>query len=174
MRRAIEPEWLLRLAREIAGEGAGPGQPRTTNLRRATSDAYYALFHAIALAVANETLPNASATEQHALSRYVSHTAVQKASRWVSGAPAPLHLEAIVNRLRASQALSAVASAFETLHEQREPADYDHDADFTRHGTLAQVRHAQQAVATIRAGAADDDFRALYGLITLQTSTRGG
>jgi hypothetical protein len=47
---------LLRLARETAGEGTRRGQ-RTTNLRRATSDAYYALFHAIAIAVANETLP---------------------------------------------------------------------------------------------------------------------
>jgi hypothetical protein len=174
MRRPIRPEWLLRLARETAGEGAGPGQPRTTNLRRATSDAYYALFHAIALAVAKETLPNASAIEQHALSRYVSHTAVKKASRWVSGAPPPLHLETIVNRLRASQTLSVVASAFATLHEQREAADYDHDADFTRRGTFAQVRSAQHAVAAVRMNANDDDFRALYGLIILQTSTRGG
>jgi uncharacterized protein (UPF0332 family) len=174
MRRPIKPEWLLRLARETAGEGAGRGQPRTANLRRATSDAYYALFHAVALAVASETLPNASAAEQHALSRYVSHTAVKKAYGWVSGAPPPLHLQTVVNRLRASHTLAAVASAFATLYEQREAADYDHDADFTRPGTLTHVRHAQQAVAAIRANAANDDFRALYGLITLQTSTRGG
>ena len=172
MRGPIKPEWLLRLARETAGEGARQGRLRTTNLRRATSDAYYALFHAIAIAVANETLPNASATEQHALSRYVSHTAVRKASGWISGEPPPSHLQTIVNRLRASQTLSTVASAFATLHEQREAADYDHDADFTRHGTLAEVRRARQAIATIRAHAADDDFRALYGLITLQTSMR--
>jgi hypothetical protein len=170
----IKPEWLLRLARETAGEGARQGRPRTTNLRRATSDAYYALFHAIALAVANEGLPNASATEQHALSRYISHTAVKKASEWVSGAPPPLHLQTVVNRLRASQSLRAVASAFATLHEQREAADYDHDADFTRRATLAEVRRAEQAVAAVCTNAADDDFRALYGLIILQTSTRGG
>jgi len=117
MRHPIEPEWLLRLARGTAGQGAGRGQQRTANLRRATSDAYYALFHAIALAVANATLPNASAAEQHACSRY---------------------------------------------------------ADFTRLGTLAHVRQAEQAVAAIRANGTDDDFRALYGLITLQTTTRGG
>src|SRR5712692_884949 len=63
MQRPIKPEWLLRLARELAGERAGQGQPRNTNLRRATSSAYYALFHGIALAVADEALPSASDNE---------------------------------------------------------------------------------------------------------------
>jgi len=105
MRHPIEPEWLLRLARGTAGQGAGRGQQRTANLRRATSDAYYALFHATALAVAAATLPNASAAEQHACSRYVSHTAVKKVSEWVSGASPPLHVQTVVNRLRASPSL---------------------------------------------------------------------
>jgi len=174
MRHPIEPEWLLRLARGTAGQGAGRGQQRTANLRRATSDAYYALFHAIALAVAAATLPNASAAEQHACSRYVSHTAVKKVSEWVSGASPPLHVQTVVNRLRASPSLVAVAAAVTRLQEQREAADYDHSADFTRLGTLAHVRQAEQAVAAIRANGTDDDFRALYGLITLQTTTRGG
>jgi hypothetical protein len=174
MRRPIKPEWLLRLARELAGEGAGQGQPRNTNLRRATSDAYYALFHAIAVAVANETLPNASAAEHHAFSRYVSHTAIKRVCEWVSGATPPLHLQTVVNRLRANRSLSAIASTFVALHEQREAADYDHNADFTRPGTLGYVRRADQAVAAIHASTVDDDFRAVYGLITLQTTTRGG
>jgi hypothetical protein len=174
MRRPIKPEWLLRLARELAGEGAGQGAPRNTNLRRATSSAYYALFHAIALAVAKETLPNASADEHHAFARYVSHSAIKTACEWVSGKGPPLHLTTAVTRLRASRSLSAVASAFVTLHEQREAADYDHNADFTRPGTLANVRRAEQAVAAISANTRDDDFRALYGLITLQTSIRRG
>lgn len=108
------------------------------------------------------------------MSRYVSHTAVKKAYGWVSGAQPPLHLQTVVNRLRASHTLAAVASAFATLYEQREAADYDHDADFTRPGALTHVRNAQQAVAAIRANSTNDDFRALYGLITLQTTTRGG
>lgn len=173
MRHPIKPEWLLRLARETAGD-AGRGQQRTTKLRRATSDAYYALFHAIALAVANETLPNASAAEQYACSRYVSHTAVKKVSEWVSGASPPLHVQTVVNRLRASPSLVAIASAVTTLQEQREAADYDHGADFTRRGTLAHIRSAEQAVAAIRATSTSDDFCALYGLIALQTTTRGG
>ena len=85
-----------------------------------------------------------------------------------------MHLQTVVDRLRASRSLVAVASTFTKLHEQREAADYDHTGDFTRPGTLDHVRHAQQAVAAIRANAATDDFRALYGLIALQTSTRGG
>ena len=136
MRRPIKPEWLLRLARETAGEGRG--QPRTAQ----------------------------------AFSRYVSHTAIKKVSEWVSGSPPPVHLQTIVDRLRASSSLVSVASAFTKLHEQREAADYDHSADFTRPGTLTHVRRAEQAVAAIRATTTNDDFRALYGLITLQTSMR--
>jgi hypothetical protein len=79
-----------------------------------------------------------------------------------------------VERLRDSRSLRAVASAFRTLHERREAADYDHGADFTRPGTLAHVRRAERAIAAIRATTTNDDFRALYGLITLQTTTRGG
>src|SRR5581483_7280411 len=35
-RRSIRPAWLLRVAAELAGEGADRWQPRSTNLRRAS------------------------------------------------------------------------------------------------------------------------------------------
>ena len=173
MRRPVRPEWLLRLARELAGEGAGPGQPRTTNLRRATSSAYYALFHAISLGVAVEALPNAPARERHAYARYVNHTAIKRVCEWISGATPPRHLQECATRLRSNGDLLAVAFAFTVLHEQREAADYDHEADFTRASALASVREADRAVAALRAGSATDEFRALFGLVALQTSIRG-
>ena len=172
MRRPIRPEWLIRLARELAGEGAGRGQPRNTNLRRATSSAYYAAFHAVALAVAVEALPNASEAERHGYARYVNHQAVEKVCGWISGADSPLHVRGLIDRLRRNQALSGVATGFLTLKEQREAADYDHGADFTRPGTLALVGRADGAVLAIRVNSATDDYRAFFGLIALQTAIR--
>jgi hypothetical protein len=172
MQRPIKPEWLIRLARELAGEGAGQGQPRNTNLRRATSSAYYGLFHTITLAISGEALPNASADEPYGYARYVNHTAVKEVCEWISGNQPPEHLKNVINRLRNNGSLSAVASAFVALHEQREAADYDHLADFTRPGTLALVGRSESARAAIEATANDDDFRAFFGLIGLQTNIR--
>jgi hypothetical protein len=172
MRRPISPNWLLRLAAELAGEGAGRGQPRNTNLRRATSSAYYALFHAIGLAVADEALPNASENERYGYTRYVTHTAIKEVCDWISGNTPPLHLRAVVDRLRRNAVLSAVASAFVVLQEERESADYDHQADFTRPATLGLVGRPRQAVRSTTTEAASDDFRAFYALIGLQTTIR--
>lgn len=174
MRRPIKPEWLLRLARELAGEGAGRGQPRNTNLRRATSSAYYALFHAICLAVAAEALPNAPSREQHGYTRYVNHAAIKRVCEWISGATPPRHLQECAARLRSNGDLLAVASAFTVLHEEREAADYDHEADLTRAAALASVHRADRAVAALRSNSPTDDFCALFGLVALQTSIRGG
>ncbi len=51
----MNPHDLIRLARQLAsGElGSGRGRPRQSELRRAVSSAYYAIFHALALAAAD-------------------------------------------------------------------------------------------------------------------------
>lgn len=158
----------------IGGGRGGRGQPRNTNLRRATSSAYYALFHAVALAVAGEALPNSTDEERYGYARYVNHSAIKQACDWVSGNAPPRHLEYVATRLRQNRDLSSVASAFVTLQEQRELADYDHRADFTRPTTLADLARARSAVDVIRGNSGTDDFRALFGLIALQTTIRRG
>lgn len=172
MRRPIRPRWLLRLARELGGEGAGQGQPRNTDLRRSASTSYYAVFHAISLAVAQEALPNASDAERNGYARYVTHAAIKQVCAWVAGQNPPQHLNATVARLRANAPLSNVASTFIDLVEARERADYDHDADITRPATLALGRRATSAVAALDALGANNDFRAFFGLVTLQTTIR--
>lgn len=112
MRRPIKSKWLIRLASELAGEGAGQGQPRNTNLRRAASTAYYALFHAIGTAVAAEALPSGSDAEKSGYGRYVNHAAIKQVCDWISGSQPPVHLQDVVTRLRQNSRLSAVASSF--------------------------------------------------------------
>jgi hypothetical protein len=64
MQRAIRPSWLLRQARELAGDGRG--QPRNADLRRAASASYYALYHHIVLEAVAHVMPGCS--EEHRLS----------------------------------------------------------------------------------------------------------
>lgn len=163
---------MLRLARELAGEGAGHGQPRNSNLRRAVSSAYYAVFHAIALAVAEKALPSGSEAERQGYARYVAHGAIKQACGWIAGNAPPRHLESVVFRLRANRRLSLVAAAFVALQEQREMADYDHVADFTRPAALASVDRADVAVTTTRALSADGDFADFCGLVALRIAIR--
>lgn len=98
MKRPIRPKWLLRQARELAGEGVG--QPRHTNLRRATSAAYYALFHELTLATTRHLLPGSTAEEQRRASRRVSHGSIKGAADWIAGRSPPRHLDDVVARLR--------------------------------------------------------------------------
>lgn len=170
MRRPIEPVELLRLAGALAGERAGAGRPRTVDLRRAASTAYYALFHRLALATAAHVLPHGGPGERYGVARYVTHTAIRRVCVWVAGETPPKHLGVTMVRLRASAEVSAVALTFVELQQAREAADYDHTADHTRAGVLALVRKAEGAVSRVEEG--DDDLDALLGLIALQTTLR--
>ena len=51
----MNPRDLIRIAKQLASGAVGGrrGRPRQTELRRAVSAAYYALFHALALSCAN-------------------------------------------------------------------------------------------------------------------------
>jgi len=170
MQRDIRPVWLIRLAEELGGVGATQGQPRNTDLRRSVSTGYYAVFHCLALATAGAALPNATLEEVFGLARHVSHSSIKQVAAYVAGNQPPKHLDSVVGRLRSNSAVSSVAATFVDLQEQREEADYNHLADFTRPGTLALVARAKRAVKSTDQGGASDDFQAFFGLIALRTS----
>lgn len=170
MQRDIRPDWLIRLAEELGGVGAGQGQPRNTNLRRSVSTAYYALFHSLALAASRAALPNASPTEIYGVVRHVGHGSIKDVAKYLAGDNPPRHLDPVVLRLRANSDLSTVASTFVELQESREDADYNHVANFTRPGTLALVARSKRAIEVVDRFASTDDFQAFFGLIALRTS----
>lgn len=169
MKRPIRPKWLLRQARELAGTGVG--QPRHTNLRRATSAAYYALFHELSMAVAAHLLPGSNDAERRRATRKVSHTSIRGAADWIAGDTPPKHLGDVVDRLRFNRDLTDVAQAFKELQEERESADYDHEADFTRPGTIARIEQANRAVDILRSNVDNNDFRSFLGLVALKVKT---
>lgn len=168
MKRPIRPRWLLRQAGELAGGKVG--QPRHTNLRRATSAAYYAVFHELALATARHLLPGSDDEEHRRASRRISHRSIRRAADWIAGDTPPKHLGDVVGRLRLNRDLTEVAQAFKELQEERESADYDHEGDFTRPGTHARIAQADRAVLLLRRKADDGDFKSFLGLIALNTS----
>jgi hypothetical protein len=170
MQREIKPAWLIRLAEELGGVGAGRGAPRNTDLRRSVSTAYYALFHRLALATARAALPNAAPAEVYGLARHISHASVKQVCSYIAGEAPPKHLDAIVTRLRQNPELSAVANVFVDLQQQREDADYNHLADVTRPGVLGSVARAKQAIANVDRLSETDDLRAFLSLVTLRTS----
>jgi len=169
MQRAIRPEWLLRLANQLLGQG--PGQPRNADLRRAVSTAYYALFHRITVDTAQH-LPGGTDEEPRRAARYVTHTSVHQVCGWISGETPPRHLTALVDRLRSSHDVAYVAASYSKLHDEREAADYDHLANFTRPGTRAVVRQAQRSVALLEQHHQVGEIRSFLGLIVLRTSIR--
>lgn len=172
MQRDIRPSWLIRLAEELAGLGAGQGQPRNTNLRRAVSTAYYALFHRISLATARSVLPNGTDAEVYGIARHIKHEAIRQCADYVAGQSPPKHLDEVILRLRQNNDLSVVTSNFVDLQQRREEADYDHLADFTRPDVLASVVLAKRSSDITWHKKTTDDFRAFFGLIALRTTLR--
>lgn len=168
MKRPIRPTWLLRLAHELVPEQAGQGQPRNTDLRRAISTAYYALFHAITRAAAQHALPGAPESEQNAFTRHVGHKAIKDVCAWINGGTPPPGVTATVERLRNNPKISDLAATFIALHQAREGADYDHDADITRPTTLGLIERSETAVQVAEAEAATDDFQSFLGLLSLK------
>ncbi len=170
MQRPIRPRWLIRLARELSGRGRG--QPRNANLRCAVSRAYYALFHALALATTAHALPGGTDEEIWRAARHVSHESIKRVAAWVAGDTPPKNLDTVVGRLRADADVSAVATAFTALNEQRERADYDHEADFDRPGTRGLVEQAARAISLLRRDGRSDEMRSFLGLIILRVNIR--
>ncbi len=152
---------------------AGPGRPRQTNLRRAVSDCYYAVFHALTERSAKLIV---SGSKREAYRRYVrrgySHGQVrqvcirfrivpslQTARRSVT-ANMPLNLEQVSPDLR------NLAERFIDLQELRHTADYDHAYEFYKEDTEAIFRNAVLTLALIEAldPAPEPDFAFLLAL----------
>lgn len=175
MGRPIRPDWLLRQADDLGYRDGGPGRPRNANLRRSVSSAYYALFHALGLAMARHLLPNGTADDQYRATRSVNHGALRTVCEWITGSSrAPHHSAVAVDRLRENQDVVDIATTFLTLWDARASADYDHLASFTKIDTLNYVDLARDAVEKL-AGIPQEtpqDGESLLSLIALRTSVR--
>jgi len=102
----------------------------------------------------------------------VSHTSIKGAADLIAGDAPPKHLGDVVERLRRNIDLTDVAQVFKELQEERESADDDHEADFTRPGSHARNEQAARAIRLLRRHAENEDFKSFLGLVALKINLR--
>lgn len=135
---------LLGTARRLAQ--ASPSRPRQSDLNRAISTAYYALFHAVARSNADRlvgTGVNRSNKAWVQAYRALDHGSGKTACQQVPS-------------LGFSPGLVIVAQAFTALQEARHKADYDPDFRPSRRDALAAVAQAELAIAELKQSTLQD------------------
>lgn len=145
------PEDLLEQAEHLLARDAT--RPKQVNLRRAVSDAYYALFHflireACARLVAGRDLRNLTA-------RAFNHGDMKKACQAFRSPTPAKYLAPLVGSVPAD--LGQITELFVKLQEERHDADYNLARRFTRTEVgrvVSQVRDAFGAWDRVKASPA--------------------
>ena len=127
----IDPYALL----EHARKRVGAPDAEETDYRRAVSDAFYALYHALTLAAAPHMTASDDPLEPYRRVRAIRHRHVRNAAE-----------EA---RADADGQVRLVASAMLWLYLWREAADYDHLVRFTSRHAHDAIDIAEEAVETV-------------------------
>ncbi|TLP60957.1 hypothetical protein [Microbispora triticiradicis] len=157
MRRAFKADDYLHLAETLAGFKAEPRHPRAAYLRRATSTAYYALFHELVQHGAKRAGRKGPSEHKQAIGRWYAHGNFKKTARWVQdiGAgrttPNPVRLLMVDPGNQAVPTdLEVLSDAFGELQEARHGADYDPAFAATRLSTLAHINTARSGIDAIK------------------------
>ncbi|MFT3671539.1 hypothetical protein [Aestuariivirga sp.] len=132
----MKPPDLIVTARELIGSGR---KPRQSNLRRATSSAYYALFHALSRCCA-DTLTGTNCRTKRAW-RHVYRALDHKFA-----------LDMCRNKNISSfpQEVQDFANAFVSLQSKRHSADYDPHAQLYKSAVQVDVDNAELVLKTFR------------------------
>ena len=131
----IDPRALIRHARErINAPNA-----EATDYRRAVSDVFYALYHALTLAAAPSMTASDDPLEPYRQVRRIRHRHVRVAAEEV--------------RESADGQVRVVATVMLRLYSRREAADYNHLVRFTRERARDLIDIADEAVEAVTAPA---------------------
>lgn len=137
------PDHLLEQAERLAG--AGTGRPRQTDLRRAVSTAYYALFHLLTQAAARRLTSTPELRSW--IARAYNHKSMKDVSAEIARGQAPQLVREFVPVV--PDDLQVVAQALVDLQQARHQADYDTRPThgFTRESAGALIQQAGEAFA---------------------------
>lgn len=164
---------LLRQAYSLLDSATG--RPRQIDLRRAVSNAYYAVFHALTDRSARLVVSGAS---RERFRRYVRRGFPHGRMRLTCGkfgalptakrrgtAVIPL-LPVVVEEVTTE--IRRIATAFYELQEERHDADYDHTRSYTKSEVINRLAQAEDAIALIEQldRHADADYAFLLALHT--------
>ena len=138
---SVNPQDLLRIAEGLASGalGGGRGRPRQAELRRAISAAYYAMFHTLALCGANmlvgATHANRSQPDWNQVYRALEHGYARN----------QCNNRAAMSRF--SSGIRRFGQLFVLMQRERQAADYDPSASFSRAETIEFVDEATRVIA---------------------------
>ncbi len=149
---------LTRIAKHLASGsiGVGRGRPRQTELCRAVSTAYYALFHALALCCA-DSLVGATPSGRSQRAWRQAYRALEHGlakNRCSSGSLGRFPPE-----------IQDFGRLFVTMQRERHIADYDPDAAFSRGDVLSLIDETENVI--IRFEEADGRDRRAFAVFVL-------
>lgn len=153
----MRPLDFIQTARDLV-ESARQGRPRETNLRRASSAAYYAMFHCLAESCAN-TLAGATRASRSQQAwrqayRALSHSTIRRRRNRREFGLFPSEMQDF-------------ADLFISMQAKRHKADYDPDPDiqFTKSGALNDIRKAEEVI--IQFGRTERNDRRAFAIYLL-------
>jgi len=121
------------------------------DLRRATSAAYYALFHGINRYVAWSALPGAVEEDWLRLTRSIGHQSIRDVATWVAEGRGPEHLRPLLQVCSSDTELSRLADTFLAAQQDRHRADYDHLWSVSKPTVVSQIQAVQEALDSMTA-----------------------
>ena len=132
------------------------GAPKQVDLRRAVSAAYYAVFHAVLRAAADELVGSSQAARKSAayaiIYRGYEHAQMKSACIDLSKPHMPPRLAAVFGTRQLPQLYRSTARVFVTLQEARHLADYAPTHRFYKSEAATAISQANFGVANILYG----------------------
>lgn len=137
----MNPRDLLKTANELVA--ANKGKPRQANLHRATSTAYYALFHTLARQCADLLVGTIGSKRSDAAWRQVYRALAHGEARNAC------KNEAVMAKF--PQEIQDFANMFVAMQAKRHDADYDPNAKAYKTGVTADIGAVEAAIADFEA-----------------------
>lgn len=151
------PEHLLDQAERLIGSAAS-GRPRQVDLRRAISNAYYALFHSTLTAAADSVVGRASrASFPYGLVyRSVNHRSLRELCNVLERGPLTAKYRQYAPDDGFGPEMRALAAAAIDLQRRRLEADYDPLVNFRRSDARLAINLSREALRRFQAAPMSD------------------
>ena len=134
--QGVKPTDFLSTARELLN--AGRNRPRQTNLRRACSTAYYALFHALCSSCASALTSKATRRAWIHVYRSVEHGIAKNSC---TNKEVMRHFP---------DEIKDFANMFVQMHEKRHRADYDPDEKFLKSAVSNDIDAVESVIEAFK------------------------
>ena len=142
--RPIQPGELVELSSRLSrGTGSGRGRPRTIDLRRAVSTAYYAVFPNLGQHAAMRLIGDGWSQQHSSVARWITHTELAQLANAANG----IGNQALRSALNpVDPRLADLAQIFLDLQVARHDADYNDLFDVNREQAVLAADSAKKAV----------------------------